>query len=333
MQIPRITWLVGIVLTSIATWPAQAQECDPSQAPTGLEATYTQGVGAELQWTPVAGSQGVQIKAIGPDGSVIGTRLAGFELSSYLVPDFRLQNGSYTWRMQAVCSSLPPYQATPISPSHTFWAGDPFACPASLMDVDGHVYDVVDIGGQCWSVGNYRATRYRNGEPIPHTVDDDTWDSTTEGAYAYYQHNASYIEAYGLLYNWFAAVDSRGLCPDGWHVASESEWIQLIAFLEGDELAGGPLKATGSLADGSGYWQDPNTGATNSTGFSGLPGGYRNHQGTFNYESRFGYWWSTTEHADSLELAWLFKLCWGSTNVPRKSFIKQDGLSIRCVRD
>jgi uncharacterized protein (TIGR02145 family) len=333
MKIRRTDWLVGIVLTSIAAGPLNAQVCDPSQAPTGLQATYTQGVGALLQWTPVTGSQGVQIKATAPDGSSISTRLGGVELSSYLVPDFRLQQGSYLWWIQASCNSVPPYQVTPVSLSHTLWVGDSAGCPATLVDVDGHVYDVVNIGGKCWSVGNYRAVHYSNGDPLLSSTDDAFWDSTTQGAYSVYQHNEAYRDLYGYLYNWFATVDERGLCPVGWHVPSEAEWVELTDLLGGQELAGGALKATGSLADSSGYWQAPNKGATNSTGFSGLPGGYRNHNGTFNYESRFGYWWSTDEQFDSPERALLFKLCWGSTHVPRKIFIKQDGLSVRCIRN
>ena len=130
---------------------------------------------------------------------------------------------------------------------------------------------------------------------------------------------------YGLLYNWYAVNDAGGIAPDGWRVATDDDWTILTNELGGASVAGGPLKSTE-------LWNAPNTGATNSSGFSGLPGGRRNYfNGNYDFLGNYGHWWSATE--SSATNAWLRRLDYVNANVLRLNYDKKMGFSVRCVRD
>ena len=125
--------------------------------------------------------------------------------------------------------------------------------------------------GQTWMLKNLDVDRYRNGDPIPKVTDPSIWTSLTTGAYCYYNNDsATYAATYGKLYNWYAVHDPRGLAPEGWHIPSDAEWATLETCLGGSSVAGGKMKETGTT-----HWTAPNTDATNSSGFAGLPGGFR----------------------------------------------------------
>jgi uncharacterized protein (TIGR02145 family) len=158
------------------------------------------------------------------------------------------------------------------------------------------------------------------------------WSNLTSSAYAVYDNDPANKNVYGLLYNWFAAVDARGLCPDGWQVPTDIQWTQLTDFLGGLAVAGGAMKATGTTAAGTGLWLSPNTAATNSSGFSGLPGGYRSESGGgYRYESRVAYWWSSSETTSNNGRG--RKLEYDDGNVNGVSDGKEFGFSIRCIQD
>jgi len=139
-------------------------------------------------------------------------------------------------------------------------------------------------------VENLKVTRYRNGEPIPNITDNKAWTKLKKGAICDYDNKPSNSEMYGKLYNWYAMNDSRKIAPAGWHVPTDAEWTILTDYLGGEKVASAKLKATGTT-----HWTNPNTDATNESGFSALPGGYRNYSGTFNGVGYYGYWWSSTE--------------------------------------
>jgi uncharacterized protein (TIGR02145 family) len=199
----------------------------------------------------------------------------------------------------------------------------------SVTDIDANVYKTVTIGTQVWMAQNLRTTRYENGDTIPNVTDNTEWSNLDSGAYCWYNNDDSYEQPYGKLYNWYAVNDSRGLCPTGWHVPSgddiSSEWKILIDYLGGLSVAGGPMKEAGIA-----HWMSPNTGATNSSGFTGLPGGYRILSGTFNLLGARSYWWSSTE---SGSYAWYRNLNYDNDDVSRNIHGKEVGLSVRCVRD
>ena len=135
---------------------------------------------------------------------------------------------------------------------------------------------------------------------------------------------------YGLLYNWYAVNDAGGIAPDGWRIPTDDDWTDLTNELGAG--AGGAMKTTGTLDDGTGLWNAPNTGATNSSGFSGLPGGRRNYfNGNYDFLGNYGHWWSATE--SSATNAWLRRLDYVNANVLRLNYDKKMGFSVRCVRD
>jgi uncharacterized protein (TIGR02145 family) len=172
---------------------------------------------------------------------------------------------------------------------------------------------------------NLKVSKYRNGDSIPTNLSNSTWQATTSGAYAIYNNTATNDSIYGKLYNWYAVADSRGLCPTGWHVPGDAEWTTLENFLGGSSVAGGKMKAVSSL------WTAPNTGATNSSGFTGLPGGYRHNSGTFYNVGNDGYWWSSTQYSSAS--AWYRRLYYGGADSLRNYATKAYGFSVRCVRD
>ena len=309
----------------------EAQICDPSTAPSGLVSTYTPGSGALLEWDAVPGSVGVLLKVELPSGSSIDRRIVGPELDQFAVPDAVLTAATYTWRVQASCSTLRPFDLTPISASSTFTVGSGSSCPATLTDIDGNVYNTVEIGSQCWMEENLKVERYRDGSNIPTGLSDAAWQAATTEAFAVYDNDTANKATYGLLYNWYAVADPRGLCPTGWHVPTDAEWTQLTDHLGGESVAGGQMKTTGTLGAGTGLWQAPNTAATNSSGFSGLPGGARSIGGFFTNQGSYGDWWSSSE--DSASFAWPRRLLYVSGVANRFNNFKRNGFSVRCLRD
>ncbi len=308
-----------------------AQPCDASSPPHGLGVTHIPGAGALLQWNPIAGSQGAQLRAVLPTGADVTYRLVAVEPSQFLVPDAVLSPGTYVWQVQVACSLLPPFDLSPLSDSDTFSIGPSAECPDWVSDVDGNTYATVQIGGQCWMQENLRVTRYRDGAPVPTGLDAAAWSTATSGAFAIYNGDPANLATYGLLYNWFAVTDSRGLCPVGWHVPADAELTELTQFLGGDGAAGAAMKTTGTLEAGTGLWRAPNTGATNSSGFTALPGGYRFGNGVYNHLSRSCYLWSSTERSASE--AWGLKPYYRSLTAFRDYGAKQGGLSVRCLKD
>lgn len=200
-----------------------------------------------------------------------------------------------------------------------------------VKDIDSNIYHVVKVGTQYWLRENLRVTHYRNGDDIPNVPGDTPWKTLTTGAYCIYDNQVPNDTTFGNLYNWHALSDSRGLCPADWHVPSDAEWTTMGDFLGGNSVAGGKLKSTGTIEGGTGLWYAPNTDATNSRGFTGLPGGYRINYGTFYSLSNVGYFWSSTDTASVN--AWNFVLDANNGNLKRIYNLKTNGFSIRCCRD
>jgi uncharacterized protein (TIGR02145 family) len=188
----------------------------------------------------------------------------------------------------------------------------------------------VKIGAQTWMKKNLDVDRYRNGDPIPQVTDSTVWENLKTGAWCYYNNDSTLGKIYGKLYNWYAVNDSRGLAPEGWHVPSDSDWTKFGNFL-GSDVAGGKLKSTGTIEGGDGLWNSPNIGATNETGFSALPGGWRYHNGTFYNCGTDGDWWSSTESIAAR--AWYRNLNCYYAYIYRNSFDKNSAFSVRCIKN
>jgi uncharacterized protein (TIGR02145 family) len=196
----------------------------------------------------------------------------------------------------------------------------------SVSDIEGHVYPTALIGDQWWMTENLRTATYANGELIPHVTDNIAWAQLNSGAWCNFDNILANDELYGKLYNWNTTVDSRGLCPVGWHVPTSTEWATFINYLDGSAIAGGKMKSLN-------YWNLPNEGATNESGFSGLPGGYRNDGSGIFYSDRFeGFWWSSSTDM-FLGLGVSYSLYYATSQATYDINGKQDGYSIRCIKD
>ncbi len=212
-----------------------------------------------------------------------------------------------------------------------------------LRDIDGNEYQTVKIGEQWWMAENLKVTRYRNGEDIPNVTDNSEWGKLSSGAWVNYNNDSSNDETYGKLYNWYAVNDPRGLCPVGWHVPFDVEWKYIEMYLgisqeEANDTGwrgtdeGGKLKSKRTTPDPRPRWNNPNTGATNESGFSGLPGGWRSDNGNFYNAGNSGYWWSAMEY--STYSAWYRNLGYNRSDIKRSSHGRKEfGYSIRCVKD
>jgi uncharacterized protein (TIGR02145 family) len=218
------------------------------------------------------------------------------------------------------------------------FSAEPEITTGSFTDPrDGNVYQTVIIGSQEWMAENLRY--------LPAVSGPNTGFSTNPH-YFVYGYNGTNVAAakstanysiYGVLYNWPAALagDSvsdtnpsgvRGICPEGWHLPSDGEWTQLTDYLGGLGLAGDKLKEAGTA-----HWNSPNSGATNETGFTALPGGYRLLNNTFYYMGINGNWWTSSRHSDGN--GWHRTMQYNSSQVIRNSHSEMIGLSVRCVRD
>jgi uncharacterized protein (TIGR02145 family) len=206
-----------------------------------------------------------------------------------------------------------------------------FTCGTSIVsDVDGNNYNTVQIGSQCWTQSNLKVSKYRNGDNILTGLNNSVWESTTVGAYAIYNNDPVNDGLYGKLYNHYAVMDSRGLCPTGWHVPTDGEWTTLETFLGGSSVAGGALKSTVTQPTPGG-WNSPNTGATNSSGFSAGPGGVRGINFGFVNVGSYGNWWSSSL---SGLIAWYRAMDYDNSNVFRyNNGFRNNGYSVRCLKD
>lgn len=201
----------------------------------------------------------------------------------------------------------------------------------TVDDIDGNTYQTIKIGTQWWMAENFKATHYRNGETIPNVTGNTEWTNLSTGAWCSYGNNDNNVFTFGRLYNWYAVNDSRNIAPAGWHVPTDTEWQTLVDYLDGESAAGGKMKGTGTIQNGNGLWNDPNTSATNESGFSALPGGSRELNGGFGSLGYNAAFWSLTEYGS--DYAWLRYLRFNSSDVYRASSSMIEGLSVRCVRD
>jgi uncharacterized protein (TIGR02145 family) len=209
--------------------------------------------------------------------------------------------------------------------TNSYW--DNFSAAGTVQDQSGNFYNTVAIGTQVWFKENLRTKKYRSGALIPVKTNTDT--STLVGQMYYYSNDSlTNYSVYGALYNWKATQSSDSLCPVGWHVPSDAEWTTLTTFLSSNQ--GGKLKGTGTT-----YWSSTNTGATNESGFSALPGGLRGSGGSFFDVRNYAFFWSATENDNGN--AWIRYLAYFNGNVNRSSNIDNDsksvGASVRCLKN
>jgi uncharacterized protein (TIGR02145 family) len=238
-------------------------------------------------------------------------------------------------------------QATAQNDSIYFWKGGIKINQLSIKtaDLDSINFKrtvaaipTVTIGAQVWTIKNLDLATYSDGTPIPQVIEESKWEALTTGAWCYYNNDPANGAVYGKLYNWYAvagiwneasktdASQRKKLAPTGYHVPSDTEWMTLTGYLGSN--AGSKMKETGTI-----HWMTPNTDATNSSGFTGLPGSFRYFLGLFDKNIReAGFWWSSSEY--NITNAWNTYLMYFADFVGRSPhYDKGDGLSVRCLRD
>lgn len=190
-------------------------------------------------------------------------------------------------------------------------------------------FNSVTIGTQVWMTKNLNVVKFRNGDTIPHAKTDEEWKQAGENeqpAWCYYENDSINGDKNGKLYNYFAVTDSRGLAPEGWHIPSDSEWLETINHLGGESEAGVKMKNTSD-------WFENGNG-TDVSGFKGLPSGVRGDDGIFTSFGKNGFWWSYSEtERQNKQVAWIFYLDYSFKWVIQEVGLKGSGLAVRCVKD
>jgi uncharacterized protein (TIGR02145 family) len=239
--------------------------------------------------------------------------------------------GSFTSNLTGLLPSTPYYvRAYAINSNLTGYGTEvtfttTASVPGQVTDYDGNVYTTVTIGTQVWLAENLRVTHYRNGDPINSVKGMKNMKfPSTAGQYWDYNNDTANGRIYGHLYNFFAIADVRSIAPNGCHIATDSEWTVLSNYLTADSV-GGRLKEAGTM-----HWTYPNLGATNSTGFTALPGGYRDTDGTYTQMGYYDYIWTSTQYSsvDGLDRFLGFNFAWMGRNMDDKN----RGMSVRCIQ-
>jgi len=314
-------------------------------APTGLTGTVASSTQINLLWTDNSTNETgfkIERRTGSANYAVVGTVNQDVLAFSDLV---LTPNTAYTYRVysfNAVGNSLTYSNEITITTTNSTAINVP---GPNVTDIDGNVYASVTNCGLTFTKQNLNVSKYTDGTPIPQVTDPIEWDNLTTGAWCYYNNTTANGTTYGKLYNWYAVAGiydaasaanqalRKKLAPTGWHIPSDTEWTQLIDCLGGETVAGGKMKATGTIQIGNGLWQDPNTDATNVSGFTGLPTGYCYYNGTFSGIGTRGCFWSTTEYLLFSSMALGTPL---SNNNGIASILPDDkgkGFSVRCIKD
>ena len=203
---------------------------------------------------------------------------------------------------------------------------DPAIIPTTVTDIDGNVYHTVSIGSQVWMVDNLQVTRYNDGTEIPCVPDSAAWVNLKIQGYCWYDNNATANKnSYGALYNGYVLSAGKNIAPVGWHIPSDAEWSILTTFLGGENVAGIKLKEAGSQ-----YWSIMNTSATNESGFTARPGGYRGSFAKFTGRGIVGFWWSSTPYYSGFFYRYMYD---DDSKVESNNINKELAYSIRCIHD
>ena len=202
--------------------------------------------------------------------------------------------------------------------------GSEISFSTSVADVDGNIYKTVRIGTQLWITENLKVTKYNDGTGIPYVTDNASWGSLTTPGYCWYNNDEGNKAIYGTLYNFYAA-STVNLCPTGWHVPTDDEWTTLSDYLGGRTIAGGKLKEAGTA-----HWNSPNTGATNETGFTALPAGYRMPGGAFSSMGASNIIWSSSVY-DTYGRDRVIYSYWSIMDPSYTYFTV--GASVRCIKN
>ena len=294
--------------------------------PSNLRGTVASNTQINLSWTDNSTNEtGFKIERKTGTGvyAVVGTTAT--DINTYS-DNGLTSNTTYTYRVYS-------YNAGGNSPTYSNEI-NLLTDSGTSVDYDGNTYQLVAIGTQIWTKSNLNVSKYRDGTPIPQVTDLTAWASLTTGAWCYNNNTTANGTTYGKLYNWYAVAGihdndpntpNKTLAPTGSHMPSDAEWTTLTNYLGGESIAGGKMKSTGTT-----LWVSPNTGATNESGFTGLPGGERTNNGSFGPIGYSCILWSSSESSTSS--SWV-RILDSSTMVSRINYLKAGGFSVRCIKD
>jgi uncharacterized protein (TIGR02145 family) len=313
-------WICSLFISLFILVGCNKEEVVPKpEPPSNLEATVVSTTQINLSWKDNSDNEtGFTVeRKIGTDSySALAT--TGKDEQSINVNGLT-SNTNYSFRVHAYNSEHNHGDYSNEVSAKTFE-------DIEVTDVDGNVYLAVTIGTQVWMGENLKTSNLKDGTAIPLVTDDQEWNRLTTPGYSWYDNDKSnYGETYGGLYNWYA-VESGKLCPEGWHVPSDTEWVILINHLGGEEVAGGKLKEGGTE-----HWLNPNTKGSNESGFRALPGGYHNSTGSYNLIGEVGRFWTSTNNDHQTALYWF--LGNQSAAAYTAENVKSSGFSVRCVMD
>ena len=275
------------------------------------------------------------------DGEQNGTAKSWYEngQQKYIIEfiDGERNGTSKVWYENGQQKSEESYKDGNLVSSPTRWFPD--GTYADMTDIDGNIYETVQIGNQVWMAENLRVTHYRDGTAITNITDEAAWSDSSTEAYCYYDNNSSNGDTYGALYNWYAVSDSRKIAPAGWHVPTDTEWKELEMYLgmsqsEADDTGYRGTNEGSKLAGNADLWDSgalENDSAFGSSGFTALPGGGRYYDGSYSHMGYFGSFWSATEYGSNF--AWYRNLPYFDSDVLRNYLNKRFGFAVRLLRD
>jgi uncharacterized protein (TIGR02145 family) len=270
-----------------------------------------------------------------PGGSIINGNDTSKTISS-LLSDLS-ERTSYHYRIEAVNWLGTTYsndiEFTTLDKAISGTIFNPDLTYGSINDIEGNIYKTIQIGDQTWMAENLRTTSFNDGTSISLMPSVNTRPSIPIYGYCWYYNDPGNSKAtYGALFTWYTidktSNGNKNICPEDWHIPSDNEWTSLTTFLGGEGVSGSKLKETGTI-----HWDSPNTGATNLSGFSALPGGYYNGNSEFSSTGVMGYWWSSTVCSDNSDFAWYRVMYNNFNDVSRAEMNKQLGLYVRCIKD
>jgi uncharacterized protein (TIGR02145 family) len=333
--------LLPLLALMILIWFVSLQGCrkdDPDKVPV-IVTLAVHGVCIEMAW-----SGGESLSDAGD--LIIEKGVCWSTNSNPTIADERTKEGmganSFKSHMTGLKPSTRYYARAYAVNSHGTGYGQVFSfvTKSNLMtDIDNNTYRLKNIGGLIWMVENLMVTRFNDGTPIPVVTPGNEWHDQTGPARCWYQNSeTNYHDLYGVLYNWYAAGTGK-LCPEGWRVPTEDDFMVMEEYLGMDTAEmknpgyrGGALNIGGMMKKtGVTVWNPPNLGATNESGFGGLPGGARNQNGVFGFHKDYGFWWTGTDTYTGF--AFMRALSADLNSVFKNHYDMRNGFSVRCVRE
>ena len=312
------TYSDDLVFTTPGLVPIATTQAAINLSATG--ATLSGTVNANGSSTSVSFEYGTSTSYGHTATPVLDQITGNYNVTEYAAITGLTQNTTYHFRIKAV------------NPAGTTYGNDltftTINGATQVTDADGNIYNIITIGTQFWLKENLKTTKYNDGTAIPNVTDNTAWSTTTTGAYCDYANTPANSATYGRLYNWYVVGSNnpKNVCPTGWHVATDDDWTTLTTYLGGELVAGGKLKETGTT-----HWTSPNTGATNETGFTALPGGYRSQSGSFGLSGSYGFWWTATEGGtDFAFYRYMFNT---SSSLSSGDNEKHGGFYVRCLKN